>query len=93
MQLSAIADQYPEQFTEEVTEAIQKIFTERSTVTNQMADRMGADLNGALGMVKDNQHWLSMTGGFDHRAPQLPELRLPSEAMSQEFQMPEPKSI
>jgi len=92
-QLSVIAEKFPESFTDEVTDAIQEVFGHRGSVLSEMSDKMIAELNGALGMVKDNQHWLALTGGFDHRAPQLPELRMPSEVMSQNFNLPEQKSI
>lgn len=91
--LSEIAEKHPEQFTDEIKAEIQQAFDQRSASVNGLSDRLGAELNGALGMVKDNQHWLSITGGIDHRAPQLPELRIPSAAMAKDFQPAESKSI
>ncbi len=52
-----------------------------------------ADMNGAMAMVKDNFHWLTMTGGFDHRATQLEDYRGPSSGIFQNWTMPDAKAI
>ncbi len=92
-QLSQVAEQHSEAFTGEVKAMIQAVFDRRSANLNALQDRSGAELNGALGMVKDNQHWLALTGGIDHRAPQLPDLRLPAAHLSSDWSVPEPKVI
>lgn len=92
-QLSSIVEEHPDQFTEEIKKKIQTVFDRRSANLNALHERSGAELNGALGMVKDNQHWLALTGGIDHRAPQLPDLRLPAEYLSSDWAVPEPKTI
>ncbi len=92
-QLSAIADEHPDQFTDEIKNKVQAVFDRRSSNLNALHERSGAELNGALGMVKDNQHWLAITGGIDHRAPQLPDLRLPADYLSGDWTVPEPKAI
>lgn len=91
--LSEIATKYPEQFTPEVRAFIQETIDKRGSALDRMSEQNGAQLNGELGMIKEQQHWLAITGGIDHRAPQLPELRIPSPALSQDFAMPEMKSI
>lgn len=93
--LSGIAEdeRFKDIFTEELKGTIQAALDERQSVLNGLSDRGGAELNGALGMVKDNQHWLALTGGIDHRAPQLPDLRVPSPMMGEKFELPKPKSI
>lgn len=92
-QLSAIAEEHPDQVNDEIKAKIQAVFDRRSANLNALQERSGAELNGALGMVKDNQHWLALTGGIDHRAPQLPDLRLPAEYLSSDWTVPEPKAI
>ncbi len=92
-QLSAIAEEHPTQVNEEIRAKIQSVFDRRSANLNALQERSGAELNGALGMVKDNQHWLAITGGIDHRAPQLPDLRLPADYLSRDWDVPEPKAI
>jgi len=92
-QLSALADEFPELFNDEVKAKVQAVFDRRSANLNVLSERGAAEMNGALGMVKDNQHWLALTGGIDHRAPQLPELRMPADHMSQDWDVPETKSI
>jgi hypothetical protein len=92
-QLSRLADEHPDQFTKDLKQKLQVLFERRTRNLNALSDRGAAELNGALGMVKDNQHWLSVTGGIDHRAPQLPELRLPSDHLSQDWDVPEPRAI
>ena len=93
--LSKLAEdkQFEELFTDELKAVIQSTIDERMKTLNSLSERSGAELNGALGMVKDNQHWLAITGGFDHHAPKLPELRLPSPALSGDIKPAEPKSI
>ena len=91
--LSGVVEKFPEKLDEEVRAAIQQVFTERTQAINGMVERAGAELNGALGMVKDNQHWLALTGGIDHRAPTLPELRIPSAQLAENFSIPEQRSI
>ena len=92
-QLSAIAEAHPDEINAEIRARIQSVFDRRSANLNALQERSGAELNGALGMVKDNQHWLAITGGIDHRAPQLPDLRLPAEYLSGDWTVPEPKAI
>lgn len=92
-QLSAIAEEHPDEITEEIRARIQSVFDRRSANLNALQERSGAELNGALGMVKDNQHWLAITGGIDNRAPQLPDLRLPADYLSGDWTVPEPKAI
>lgn len=92
-QLSSIVEEHPDEINEEIRNKIQTVFDRRSSNLNALHERSGAELNGALGMVKDNQHWLALTGGIDHRAPQLPDLRLPAEYLSGDWTVPEPKAI
>lgn len=91
--LSEIAMQYPEQFTDEVKQTIQEALNKRVSAIEELVTKAGAELNGALGVVKENQHWLTLTGGIDHRAPQLPELRIPSPMLESDFEPPQQKSI
>ncbi len=91
--LSEISEKHKDQFTEELKADIQSALDNRVKVLTQLSDKGSAEINGALGMVKDNQHWLSLTGGFDHRAPQLPDLRLPMPHMATDIALPEAKSI
>lgn len=91
--LSEAAEKFPEQFNDEVKAFIQESISKRVEVLNALTERSGAELNGTLGMVKENQHWLALTGGIDHRAPALPELRLPSVQMSTDFDLPKLTSI
>jgi hypothetical protein len=92
-QLSSLAEAHPGMFTDEVKAQVQAIFDRRSSNLNTLSERGAAEMNGALGMVKDNQHWLAITGGIDHRAPQLPDLRLPADHLAQDWEVPEPRSI
>lgn len=92
-QLSVLADKHSDEFNDAIKSEIQAIFDRRSANLNALHERSGAELNGALGMVKDNQHWLALTGGIDHRAPQLPDLRLPADYLSSDWTVPEPKVI
>lgn len=92
-QLSELADEHPDQFTGEIKAKVQSVFDRRSANLNVLSERGAAEMNGALGMVKDNQHWLALTGGIDHRAPQLPELRLPSDHLEKDWDVPEVRSI
>jgi len=92
--LSYMAKKYPSMFTDEIKNEIQAHFDKRWNNFEILTERFMADLNGALGVVKDNQHWLSMLGGTDFKAPALPELRLPDDKLIEDFEVPvEPRRI
>ena len=80
--LNKLAGQHPDKFTEDVMKAIQAHITERDDRLNALSNRYYADFNGAVGVVKDCQHFLTMLGGQDFKAPVLPELRVPNELLA-----------
>jgi len=91
--LGEMAVKHPTLFTPEVKAQSQKDFDKRYFTLEQMANQFAADMNGAMGMVKDNQHWLAMLGAADFKAPSLPLLRMPSESLINDFDLPEERTI
>jgi len=87
--LSGLAVKHPEIFNETLKQEVQEHFDKRWKNFDRLAERFTADLNGAIGMVKDNQHWLTMLGGVDFKAPGLPDLRLPDDKLMEDFDLPE----
>lgn len=89
--LSQLAEKH--QFNDEVKNDIQSVFDKRSGAVKGLIDQSISEVNGWMGQVKAQQEWLAITGGVDHRAPQLPELRLPNPRLSGEFEIPKPQAI
>lgn len=91
--LSEVAQKFPEQLNEDVQKVIQHEVNERIKFINGLIEKSSSEINGYQGQVKTEQHYLAMFGGIDHRAPALPEIRIPGPMLSQRAQMPEPKTI
>ncbi len=78
---------------EDLRNAIQARIDKRIGYHQTTADRSRGEAIKAQGMVTDNQHWLSMVGGFDNRQNVLPELRFPSPKLAGDFELPEPRAV
>ena len=78
---------------EDLRNAIQARIDKRMGYHQTTADRSRGEAIKAQGMVTDNQHWLSMVGGFDNRRNALPDLRFPSPKLAGDFELPEPRAV
>lgn len=86
-------DKLPEELFNELREKIQQHISFRHEQFSKLEQKAFADMNGALAMTKDNFHWLTVTGGFDHRATNLEEFRSPSSAIFKDWEMPQMRAI
>jgi len=86
--LGKMEENEPESFKSEAQVAIQERLNKRNTSFTEMKQRYMADLNGALGIVKDCQHFLVLLGGVDFKAGSLPELRVPHPQLRDDFDLP-----
>lgn len=80
---------YPALFTEELKKDIRERIEKRDLNWSQLADKYKTDFDGALGVVKDCHHFLTMLGGVDFKAPSLPPLRIPSAKLERDFDVPD----
>ncbi len=89
----AEAEEFKELFTEPLKQSLQETMQKRMDAHNALINQSTAQMNGHLGEVKEGQHWLALTGGIDHRAPELPDERHPSPQLAGEYQLPKPTAI
>lgn len=78
---------------DELKAEVQMWIDKRQKNLRVIVDRAAGDALKAHGVVSDNQHWLALTGGIDHRATALPEMVLPNTALGQDFDVPEARAI
>lgn len=91
--LSEIATKFPESFTEDMRKALQAEFDARMAFVNGLAEKSSAEINGHHGQIKTEQHYLALFGGVDHRAPAMPEIRIPGPMLSKRVEMPKQMAI
>lgn len=91
--LGGVGKEHPEQFNEAIRNLIQTRIDNRFAKLDAMANQFASDMNGALGMVKNNQHWLGLLGQPDFKAPAMPDLRFPSERLIDDFDLPQARTI
>lgn len=91
--LSNLAAEFPDSFTPELNAAIQATLDKRAQAINAIIDQNQTSMSGDAGKLNELQHWLSLTGGIDHKAPKIPPPVMPSEALQEDFGMPQMRSI
>ena len=87
--------EFPDPLKQKIQATLQDHFNSRMNSMKKLEQKGFADMNGAMAMVKDNSHWLTVTGGVDHTEPfKLPEYRSPSSMLwALDWEMPEVRAI
>lgn len=85
---SAEARKYLSDTSEMLRQTIQERISKRTQNYQNIIDRSQQELLRETGYVADNQHWLATLGGVDHRAPALPDVRFPSQALGGDIEVP-----
>lgn len=92
--VAMLIQKYPDIEKEtEVRDQLQGWIDKRLKSIQTMTDRAAGEALKATGMVADNQHWLTLTGGIDYRATGLPDIVQPNPKLMEDFEIPEAKAI
>lgn len=77
----------------ELRDVVQGWINKRVSLSMGMVDRAAGEALKSSGMVTDNQHWLTITGGIDYRATALPEMISANPKLAEDIDVPVPQAI
>ena len=85
---------FAKELADKIHGVVQDRISKREGNNKRMLTKEQTALSSAQGVVRTEQHYLSLNGGVDHRAPALPELRFPAEFLSDDYETPDtPEAI
>ena len=79
---------FAKELADKIHTVIQERINKRESNNKSILVKEQTSLSSAQGVVRTEQHYLSLNGGVDHRAPALPELRFPAEFLSEDYETP-----